>query len=221
MIYVIGVGPGDPELISEKALKIINKAEVITGWKSVIERFNFDNEKKKEVIPLNYKEEKNLLEIVFEKAKNKEVAFLDHGDPSVSDFELMSKLRDLSRKYNVKISFIPGISSVLASLAYLGIDLSKVIFITYHVRGPTEDIKKYLNCGRDLLIIPSPYPDGVVSLAKELEKNGCGEGKITVMQKLTYPDQIIKEYKVKELSNSNEKFSDLTIVYVSCGDKNE
>ncbi|AWR96295.1 cobalt-precorrin-7 (C(5))-methyltransferase [Acidianus sulfidivorans JP7] len=218
MIYVIGVGPGDPELISEKAIKIINNSEVITGWKSVIERFNFDKTNK-EIIPLNYKQEKELLEIVFEKAKYKNVAFLDHGDPSVSDFELMAKLRDLAKKYNVSISFIPGISSVLASLAYLGIDLSKVIFITYHVRGPTEDLQKYLNCGRDLLIIPSPYPNGVVSLAKELEEKGCGEGKMIVMQKLTYPDQVVKEYKVKELSKSNESFSDLTIVYVSCGDK--
>lgn len=220
-LYVIGVGPGDPELITEKGLKIIQRAEVITGWQSVIERFKDKMDyTKKEIIPLNYKEEKKLLELVFEKAKNKEVAFLNHGDPSVSDFELMEKLRDLSRKYNVKLVFVPGVSSVLASLAYLGIDLSKVIFLTYHVRGPVEDIRKYLNCGRDLLIIPSPYPDGVVSLARELEENGCGEGKMIVMEKLTYPDEKVKEYKVSDLAKSQENFSDLTIVYVSCGGRN-
>lgn len=219
-LYVIGVGPGDPELITEKGLKIIQNADVITGWKSVIERFLSKIGNGKEIIPLNYREERKLLEMVFDKARNKNVAFLNHGDPSVSDFELMEKLREMSKKYDVKLIFVPGVSSVLASLSYLGLDLSKVIFLTYHVRGPTEDIGKYLNCGRDLLIIPSPYPDGVISLAKDLEAKGCGEGKIIVMEKLTYPDERIREYKVKELVKSQESFSDLTIVYVSCGDKN-
>ncbi|WP_081097503.1 SAM-dependent methyltransferase [Sulfolobus acidocaldarius] len=39
-LYIVGVGAGDPELITLKALKIIEKCKIVAGWQSVVSRFN-------------------------------------------------------------------------------------------------------------------------------------------------------------------------------------
>lgn len=53
-LIIIGVGPGDPDLISVKGKRAIEECQVIVGWGSVIDRFN-DIIGRKEVIKLSYK----------------------------------------------------------------------------------------------------------------------------------------------------------------------
>ncbi|BDC17939.1 cobalt-precorrin-7 (C(5))-methyltransferase [Acidianus sp. HS-5] len=212
MLYIVGVGPGDPELITVKGLDVIRKAEVITGWGSVIERFSKYVEGK-EVIPLNYREEAKLLNEVMELAKNKEVAFLNHGDPAVSDYQLLDKLKKLAKEHGVELNIIPGVSSIIRALQIVERDLTQVIVITLHVRGEIDysKLNALARTGRDLLIIPEPYPDGVKKIALQFEKE---DPTLTIMEKLTYPDEKVWKYKCSEIIKGDAKFGDLTIVYV-------
>lgn len=211
-LYVIGVGPGDPELITLKGLKKISEAEVITGWGSVIERFSKYVEGKK-VIPLNYREEARLLEEVMSLAREKEVAFLNHGDPTVSDYQLLEKLRKLAKERGVRLEVIPGVSSIIRALQIVERDLTQVIVVTLHVRGEIDysRIKELMKTGRDLLIIPEPYPDGVKKIALQFKEE---DPTLTVMERLTYPDEKVWRLKCSEIIEEDMKFSDLTIVYV-------
>lgn len=214
MLYVVGVGPGDPELITVKGSEILKNSDVIAGWGSVIDRFSNFLEGKK-VIRLNYKQEALQLEEMVNLAKNLNVVFLNHGDPSVSDFQLVEKIKKLSEKENVNLVLIPGVSSVIRALHVVGKDLSQVVFITFHVRGPInyDDIRKFLMTGRDLLINPEPYPDGVKRIAMKLKEIGY-KCRITVMEKLTYPDEKIHNLYPDDIIFNDMKFSDLTIVYI-------
>jgi len=214
MLYIINVGPGDPQLITVKGLETIKKCQVVAGWGSVIDRFSPLLEGKK-VIRMSYKEESKQLEEIFNYAKSMDVAFLNHGDASVSDFQLLEKIKKGCERHNVKLEIIPGVSSVIKALHVVGKDLSQVIFLTFHVRGEInyDDIKKFLATGRGLLIIPEPYPDGVKKIALKLREIGCNSV-ITVMEKLTYPDEAIYYYTVEDIINKDLKFSDLTIVYI-------
>ncbi|BFH72277.1 cobalt-precorrin-7 (C(5))-methyltransferase [Sulfurisphaera javensis] len=214
MLYIIGVGPGDPDLITVKGLEIIKKCDIISGWGSVIERFSTYLEGKK-VIKLNYREESKQLEEIMRLAKETNVAFLNHGDPSVSDFQLIEKIKKLAEKEGVNLVLIPGVSSIIRALHIIDKDLSQVVFITFHVRGPIDydEIKRFLLAGRGILVNPEPYPDGVKKIAlklKEINYN-C---KITVMEKLTYPDEKVYNLFPEDIILKDMKFSDLTIVYI-------
>ena len=211
MIYLVGVGSGDPELITVKALNVIKNAETVAGWKSVLDRFNLD----KKLVYLNYKEQDKQIPELVKLGKEKDVAILFHGDPMVSDFQLFERIKRECLKEGVKYVVISGISSVLRALAVVEKDLSQIVFLTFHVRGELDYslIEKSMSLGRDLLIIPEPYPDGVKKIAEKLLDIGCNP-MLTVMEKLSFPDEKIYQVTAKQVVEGGLKFSDLVIVYV-------
>lgn len=109
---------------------------------------------------------------------------LDHGDPGVSDWQFIDKLR----LYFEKVSIIPGISVVNAALDELGEDLGRNCFVTLHVRGEIDKfLKDIINClemERGVLVNPEPYPDGPQRVAKFLLNNNIN-AKIIVLENLT------------------------------------
>lgn len=135
-LYVIGVGPGDPELITIKAVNILHKADIIAFPKSRGEAgiaYNIAREavpeiEKKDALPLSFpmtKEKTVLLKAHNESAaliaeqleKGKDVALLTLGDPAFysSAFYVVDILK--KREYNiVVISGVPSFSSAAASL---------------------------------------------------------------------------------------------------------
>lgn len=168
-LYVIGVGPGDPELLTLKAvrilrdisclcvpkgreegsslaLSIVKKAVNIAG-KEIIEA-HFPMRKTKETehkCELNKKWQETI-EIVYSRLnKNIDIAFITIGDPTIYStfFYLYDKLIELNPGLNIEI--IPGVSSVnaAASRARLSLGLADekiaILPATY-----TDDIKKAL-----------------------------------------------------------------------------
>ncbi len=210
---VVGVGPGDPELITLKGRRAIQECEVIVGWGSVIERFQ-ELTKGKEVVILTYKKENEGLSTASElERKGKRVCVLDHGDPGVSDWQFMEKLRS----HFDKVEVISGVSVVNAALDEVGEDLAKNCFVTLHVRGDLtlflNEIIKCIEMGRHVLVNPEPYPDGPQRVARFLQGRGV-KGKITTLEKLTYPDFSREEFTIEELSTSLRAFSDLCILHI-------
>ncbi|MEM3971974.1 MAG: cobalt-precorrin-7 (C(5))-methyltransferase [Saccharolobus sp.] len=217
VIYIVGVGPGDPEYLTLKGYRIIKESNIVAGWKSVIERFSPILQNKKIVI-LNYKDERQQLLELVEIAKNESVAILDHGDPSVSDWQFIEKIRNMAADKGVKVEIISGVSSLNVLLAKLGLDMAFIGFLTLHVRG---DISKMLNeileilrIGRVAVVIPEPYKDGPQRIAKFLYENNLN-CRIIVFEKLSYEDEKSREYdNLVSLINDNYEFSDLVIMAI-------
>ncbi|BBG24317.1 cobalt-precorrin-7 (C(5))-methyltransferase [Sulfuracidifex tepidarius] len=210
---LVGVGPGDPELITVKGRMAIEECQVIVGWGSVVERFSALTQGK-EIIVLTYKKEHEGLSLASKREdEGKSVCLLDHGDPGVSDWQFVEKAKSFFK--NVEV--VPGVSVVNAALDRIGEDLGKNCFVTLHVRGDItpfmNDILTCLKMGRGVLVNPEPYDDGPQRVARFLMEKGI-EGKIVVMEKLTYPDSSVHEFNVDELSASHRKFSDLTIIHI-------
>lgn len=217
VVYVVGVGPGDPEYLTLKGYKAIKNSRIIVGWKSVIDRFSqILNDK--EVIVLNYKNETEQLTKAIEMGKTENVAILNHGDPSVSDWQFVEKIRNLCADKGVKIEIISGVSSLNIALAKLGLDMNFVGFVTLHVRGDNyrmlNDVINILKMNRVAIVIPEPYKDGPQRLAKFLyERNlNC---RVIVFEKLTYDDEKVKQYdNLVSLINETYQFSDLVIMAI-------
>ncbi|ADM27660.1 precorrin-6y C5,15-methyltransferase (decarboxylating), CbiE subunit [Ignisphaera aggregans DSM 17230] len=222
MLYIIGVGPGDPELITIKGVEVIKRCQIVIGWSTVVDRFSILLQNKK-VIRINFREMDRQLEEIAIYAKDFDVAFLIHGDAAVSDYQLLEKIREICRKHNVAIQIIPGVTSITRALHIIGKDLAQIIFITFHIEGEVDynEIERSLSIGRGLLVFPEPYPDGVKRIALKLREIGCGDITLIIMEKLTYSDETIWSYKVDEIIDKDLKFSDMTIVYIPpCPHKN-
>lgn len=142
-LYGLGVGPGDPELITVKAFRIIQESPVIAypkklrGSKSYAHRIVdvYINPQEKDMLGLVFpmtKDEEILarewsksVELVYEKlSEGKDVAFVTEGDPLLySTFIHMMKLMQ-EKHPDVSIQVVPGISSINGTSARLGMALA-------------------------------------------------------------------------------------------------
>lgn len=142
-LYGLGVGPGDPELITVKAFRVIQETPVIAyprkrkGSKSYAQRIVdvYIRPGEKEMLGLVFPmtknqdildgEWRNTTELVYQKLQEgKDVAFVTEGDPLLySTFIHMMKLmQELHPEVDIKT--VPGISSFNGSASRLGIALA-------------------------------------------------------------------------------------------------
>lgn len=141
-IYAVGVGPGDPELITRKAERILRSVDVICAPTGQAEAASFalsivepyiDRSRQciiEQVFPMK-KEEADLLPFWREAAATvaaharagRSVAFITIGDPFLySTFLYIYRI--LKEDYpDVPLEIVPGISSVFAAAAAAGVPL--------------------------------------------------------------------------------------------------
>ena len=140
--YGVGVGPGDPELITVKALRLIREAEVIAvpgrkAEESVAYRIADaaaggleDKElvavympmvNDREVIEEEHQKAASRLEEYLDMGKNS--VFLTEGDPSV--YSTFGYLRKILEEDGYTVETVPGVTSFCAAAARLGIPLAE------------------------------------------------------------------------------------------------
>lgn len=121
-VYFIGFGPGDPELLTIKAKKILEKADLIIYPGSIIEKEALDEFKGEKVDSYGMSLEE-ILNLIERYVKNgKIVARVQSGDPSIFG-ALWEQIREL-KKRGIDSEIIPGVSSVFSASASLGIELT-------------------------------------------------------------------------------------------------
>jgi precorrin-4/cobalt-precorrin-4 C11-methyltransferase len=123
-VYFLGAGPGDPELLTLKAQRLLSTAPVCIYAGSLINPVVLDHlpadAERHDSAPLNLEE----IAALFENAKkrNLDVMRLHSGDPSIYGAirEQMNELDRLDIEYEV----VPGISSFQAAAAALCTELT-------------------------------------------------------------------------------------------------
>ncbi len=121
-VYFIGFGPGDPELLTLKGRKILEKADLIIYPGSLIEERCLSDFKGEKVNSYGKNLEEIVELIVSAVRAGKTVARVQSGDPSIFG-AIGEQIRELERR-NVGCEVIPGVSSVSASSASLKIELT-------------------------------------------------------------------------------------------------
>ena len=120
MIYVIGIGPGCKDLMTMEAIKAIEDAEVIVGYKTYIDlvkEFIVD----KEVVQNGMRKEIERCKQAIEIAKTgKKVAVISSGDAGIYGMaglilELVSK-----EDNDIKVKVVPGVTASIGAAAVLG-----------------------------------------------------------------------------------------------------
>ena len=122
-VFFVGCGPGDPELITVKAKKLIQKADVVVFSGSLIPDQILKLCKKGEMHDAAKLVREEIFELLHENAKQgKLVVRLHDGDPSI--YGAIKEQIDNLEKHGIKSKVIPGITAFLASAAALGTQLT-------------------------------------------------------------------------------------------------
>ncbi len=122
-VYFVGCGPGDPDLITVKAKKLIEKADIVVYSGSLIPPAIVKMCKKAKL----YDAAKLVREEIFEVLRDgalagKLVVRLHDGDPSI--YGAIREQTDNLKKEGIEYEVVPGITSFLASAAALGCELT-------------------------------------------------------------------------------------------------
>ncbi|WP_088102337.1 precorrin-4 C(11)-methyltransferase [Halalkalibacter urbisdiaboli] len=196
-VYIVGAGPGDPDLITVKGLRILQQADVVLYTDSLVNPELIEQAKPDaKVLKTAGMNLEEIIDVIHEEIKNgKSVARVHTGDPAVygAIFEQMTYLK----KLNIGYEIIPGVSSVFASAAAAGIELTipeltqTVILTRAEGRTPMPDGEKLVDLAKHqasmALFLSATLMKKVV---RECLEAGWKESDaVVVVYKATWPDQ--------------------------------
>ncbi len=122
-VYFVGCGPGDPELLTIKAKKLIQKADVIVYSGSLIPPEIVKLCKKAKLYDAAKLVREEIFEVLRDSALDEKlVVRLHDGDPSI--YGAIREQTDNLKKEGIEYEVVPGITSFLASAAALGCELT-------------------------------------------------------------------------------------------------
>lgn len=212
-VYFIGSGPGDPELLTIKAKKIIEKADVIIYADSLVNPevccYAKPDAEIHRSAPLSLGEITEIITAAV--AAGKLVARLQSGDPAFYGAigEQMAALDEKDIEYEV----VPGVSSVLAAAAALKTeltvpDVTQTVIIT-RMEGrtpvpPSESLRSLAAHRAGMAIfLSSSLAAGVTA---ELLAAGCApETPVAVVYRASWPEERIIRTTLEKLAETMQK----------------
>ena len=147
-VYLVGAGPGDPKLITLRAVDLLKTADVVLYDRLVSKKILAMIPKKAKKVYVgrdagdDYLHQESTNDLMVKYAKTtKNIVRLKGGDPII--FGRGGEEAEYLKKKKIKFEIVPGITSGIGSATYAGIPLthrkfaSSVVFVTGH-----EDLQK-------------------------------------------------------------------------------
>ena len=207
-INLVGIGLGNPNLLTKAAYKAIESSNIIIGARRIVESIKEDFADK--LYYIEYNTEK-IFEIIKENIGN-EIAVVFSGDislfsGSIKLFErLNAAIEDRKVFKDCKINTFPGISSLSYLCAKTNTDISKVKILSFH--GKEELLYHNIDSNEYTFIITSKA-DGVKKICRKLIEFGFFELDIILGENLSYDNERITK------ANAS-KFLDMEISDLNC-----
>lgn len=182
-VYLVGAGPGDPDLLTFKALRLMQKADVVLYDRlvptEIVDLVRRDAERvyvgKKRNEHVVSQQDINQLLIDYAQ-KGKRVLRLKGGDPFIfgRGGEEIEHLAEL----NIAFQVVPGITAASGCASYAGIPLThrdhsqSVRFITGHLKEGTTNLrwKEYVSSDQTLVFYMGLM--GLSEICEKLIENG-------------------------------------------------
>lgn len=208
VIYFIGAGPGDPDLITIKGKRLIDEADIIIYTGSLVNPRVLDGAREDAEI---YNSASMTLSEVIEimcrgAAEKKRVVRVHTGDPSIYGAH-REQMRELDRR-GIRYEVVPGVSSFLAAAAairreYTLPDVSQTVILTrMEGRTPTperERIEKLAAHQSSMVIFLSVGE--IECLIQRLREGGYPKDTpAVVVYKASWEDQKVVEGTLENLA---------------------
>jgi cobalt-precorrin-7 (C5)-methyltransferase len=216
MIYAVGIGPGDPDMLPHKTVLLLQKADVISGFETVLNLAEKHFNPNAIRVSMGYKDQSEKLEQVGKYSREEKlcvVCFM--GDVNFSGYEYLERIHNDCQEPNPVI--IPGISSAQMAASRTLTAFETSVFLTFHKRGDISRDKEFLvsalKSGKAAIVIPLPWDFMPAEISRYLIEQAIPpETEVNVFEHLTWPEE--KSYK-RTLNNCIEKFSDVSIMVIS------
>lgn len=219
-VYIVGAGPGDPELITLKAYRLLKEADVILYDRLVGEEIaNFVQNLGKEAIYVGkegkggerQKEINALMKRFAEEGKK--VLRLKGGDPTI--FGRLWEEIVFLRENGIPFEIIPGVSSVNGVPACAGIPLTHPVFGRAVIVIGGRETKDYAETLKNGTLIVLMSGISASEISENLIKNGFdAKTKVAIIQKGSLKDQKVFVSTLGELSTSQRVFESPALMVV-------
>lgn len=215
IFYGIGVGPGDPKLLTLKAVEVIQSADVLicpegkkgkgsVALEIVKDYLNKDTELLDLTFPMVYqegelKEEwKRNTKIIYDKLmEGKDVAFITLGDPMLYSTYLY--ILPEIQKRDIQVETVPGIPAfcAVASRSNTPLAMGEETLIIFPLRKNGDNVERLMNDFDNLVIMkPSSHHQ---QLAEALERRDLEKNFVLVSKCGTKEEEIIRDiHEVKK-----------------------
>lgn len=206
-VIFIGGGPGDPELLTVKAYKVIENAEIIIYAGSLVNKDILSCASEDAIIhnsaSLNLNEIIDLMEKGVSEGKT--VARVHTGDPAIYG-AIGEQIRELDNK-GIEYDIIPGVSSLFATAAALKSELtlpeiSQTVIIT-RPEGRTpkpskESISSLASHQATMCIFLGVHM--IKEVVSDLLNNYPEDTPVGVVQKASWPEEIVVRGTLENIS---------------------
>ncbi|MBD7915276.1 precorrin-6y C5,15-methyltransferase (decarboxylating) subunit CbiE [Clostridium sp. Sa3CUN1] len=205
MIYIVGLGPGNRDYMTKKALDTLEKSDIIVGFNRAIDSLDFIEKRK-----IKVKKISEILNIINDLKNKKIISIIASGDPcffGIAEY--------ISKNIDDKIEVIAGISSFQYLMTKINKSWSRAYTGSLHGREE-EFIKKVKENIISIWLCDSKNSPQKLCENLIKEKVNCN---VIIGENLSYENEIILEGKPYEFINKS--FSDLSVIIVERGDKDE
>lgn len=203
-VTIIGAGPGNPDLLSRAALDAIDIADVVIGAHRALVGIDVPPD----VVRCELVKTADIVAALTDAASWQRAVVVMTGD--VGLFSGARRLVEaLSGDARVDVRIIPGISSASYLAARLARPWQDWRFASAH--GVACDIVAEAERTGELFLVTSGGEDPS-RLSGELVQAGFGDARVTVAERLSYPDERITCATASEIAG--QTFNDLNVMLI-------
>ena len=203
-VTIIGSGPGNPDLLSRAALDAIDIADVVIGAHRALAGIDVPPD----VVRYELVKTADIVAALTDAASWQRAVVVMTGD--VGLFSGARRLVEaLSGDAQVDVHVIPGISSASYLAARLARPWQDWRFVSAH--GVACDIVAEAERAGELFLATSGGEDPS-RLSGELVQGGFGDARVTVAERLSYPDERITCATASEIAG--QTFDDLNVMLI-------
>jgi precorrin-4/cobalt-precorrin-4 C11-methyltransferase len=206
-LYIIGAGPGDPDLITVKGLKHLREADVVLYADSLVnEELIAKAKPSAEVMKTAGMHLEEMVDIMVDRIRQgKKVVRVHTGDPAVYG-AIMEQIVLLKQK-EIDVEIVPGVSSVFAAAAAAQAELTipdltqTVILTRAEGRTPVPEFEKLSDLAKHQCTIALFLSATLTKkLVKEFTQAGWSKDTpVAVVYKASWPDQKIVRTTLERL----------------------
>src|SRR6266853_2190958 len=210
-VYLVGAGPGDPELLTRKAWRVLQSADVVLHDDLVSEEILRILPRAAQVVNVGKRcgakgiSQVEINERMVSLARSgKIVARLKNGDPLV--FGRAGEEMEALRQAGIEFEVVPGVTAALGAAAAAQISLtdrrqaSRVVFVTAHRAGGTG-LTNERHIANDTTYVIYMPGNRYTELVEELRAAGIGaEIPCVVISRATTKDETIFRTTVGKLA---------------------
>jgi len=144
-LYIVGIGPGDVELLTIKAINALKESEYVIGHKTYLDRIR-DLIEGKKIIESGMGKEVERVKLAVKLAEKSIGSLVSGGDPSI--YGMLPLVFEFMIKNNLHVNYevIPGITALCAASPLLGSPVcgDHVVISLSDLLTPWEKIEKRL-----------------------------------------------------------------------------